>query len=300
MNVSVIIPTFKRPRQLLECLEALSVQQLNEPWEVIVVDDGTSEPVHPRVERLIASRHWRLIRQDNAGPASARNRGVSEARGDFIAFTDDDCKPEPEWLQRLLRAARQSPAALVGGSTVNGLKSDFFASVSQLIVDFVYRYFNADPSDAFFLASNNILCRREQFMALGGFDASFSRAGAEDRDFCDRWRMRGWPILWRQEARIEHFHAQTFAQFVDLYIRYGRGAYRYQVMRRRRGSCSLHLEFGFHKGLPASVWRHCRGQGRLMMGLATVSALVVWQTANIAGFLFEAVSAWLRRDFTRG
>jgi hypothetical protein len=67
-------------------------------------------------------------------------------------------------------------------------------------------------------------------LELGGFDESFPRAGAEERDFCDRRRMGGWPIVWRPEAPIEHRHGQWFRQFVDLYVRYGRGAYRCQAI----------------------------------------------------------------------
>jgi GT2 family glycosyltransferase len=287
--VTVIVPTYRRPRQLQACLEALAAQRLDEPWEVVVVDDGSPEPPDHRVESLVAARGWRLVRQANAGPSAARNRGVQEARGGFIAFTDDDCLPEPAWLETLLRAARERPSALVGGTTVNGLTGDFFASTSQLIVDLVYEHFNADPDDGYFLASNNILCSRERFLEIGGFDESFPRAGAEDRDFCDRWRMRGWPIVWRPEARVEHRHGQSFRQFVDLYIRYGRGAYRYQAIRKERGSGTMREDLGFHKTLPRRVWRHLKQQGGVGAGIATIAALGIWQVANAAGFVLEAV-----------
>jgi GT2 family glycosyltransferase len=287
--VSVVVPTYRRPRQLRACIEALAAQDLQEPWEVVVVDDGSPEPPDPGVESLMAARGWRLIRQANAGPSAARNRGVREARGEFIAFTDDDCLPEPALLETLLRAARDRPNALVGGTTVNGLTGDFFASTSQLIVDLVYEHFNADPDDGYFLASNNVLCSRERFLELGGFDESFPRAGAEDRDFCDRWRMRGWPIVWRPEARVEHRHGQSFRQFVDLYVRYGRGAYRYQAIRKKRGSGTMREDLGFHRTLPRRVWRRLKHPGREGTGIATIAALGVWQVANAAGFLLEAV-----------
>jgi GT2 family glycosyltransferase len=287
--VSVVVPTYRRPRQLRACIEALAAQDLQEPWEVVVVDDGSPEPPDPGVESLMAARGWRLIRQANAGPSAARNRGVREARGEFIAFTDDDCLPEPALLETLLRAARDRPNALVGGTTVNGLTGDFFASTSQLIVDLVYEHFNADPDDGYFLTSNNVLCSRERFLELGGFDESFPRAGAEDRDFCDRWRMRGWPIVWRPEAHVEHRHGQSFRQFVDLYVRYGRGAYRYQAIRKKRGSGTMREDLGFHRTLPRRVWRRLKHPGREGTGIATIAALGVWQVANAAGFLLEAV-----------
>jgi GT2 family glycosyltransferase len=299
ITVSVVVPTYRRPRQLQACLEALAAQTLLEPWEVVVVDDGSPEPPVPSVESLVAARGWQLVRQANAGPSAARNRGVREARGEFIAFTDDDCLPEPGWLEMLLQEARARPNALVGGTTVNGLTADFFASTSQLIVDLVYEHFNADPDHGYFLASNNILCSRAGFQEVGGFDESFPRAGAEDRDFCDRWRMWGWPIAWRPEARVEHRHGQSFRQFVDLYIRYGRGAYRYQAIRKERGSGTMREDLGFHKMLPRRAWRRLKQQGRVGAGIATVSALSVWQVANAAGFLLEAILASENRTSTR-
>lgn len=289
VTVSVIVPTYRRPRQLQACLEALAAQTMQDPWEVVVVDDGSPEPPLPSVESLVAARGWRLVRQANAGPSAARNRGVREARGEFIAFTDDDCRPEPSWLVVLLREAQARPHALVGGTTVNGLTGDFFATTSQLIVDLVYEHFNADPAHGYFLASNNILCSRAGFQELGCFDESFPRAGAEDRDFCDRWRMRGWPIVWQPEARVEHRHGQSFRQFVELYIRYGRGAHRYQAMRKQRGSGTMREDLSFHKMLPRRLWWRLKQRGRVGSGIATVAALSVWQMANATGFLLEAI-----------
>ncbi len=301
MVVTVVVPTYRRPRPLRACLEALAEQTFPEPWEVVVVDDGSPEPPEPDVERLVADRGWRLVRQANAGPSAARNRGVQEARGEFVAFTDDDCLPDPTWLQVLVGTARERPKALVGGTTFNGLSRDFFAATSQLIVDLVYEHFNADPDDGYFLASNNILCARERFLEVGGFDETFPRAGAEDRDFCDRWRMKNWPIVWRPAARVEHRHAQNLRQFVDLYIRYGRGAYRYQAIRKQRGSGTMREDMGFHRTLPRRVISHIRREGGLRTAIATLAALGIWQAANAAGFFVEALtSAAGRRGAGRG
>lgn len=293
--VTVVIPTHGRPRQLRACLEALAAQTLDEPWEVVVVDDGSPEPLQLGRDGLPDRPGWRLIRQANAGPSAARNRGVQEARGEFVAFTDDDCLPEPTWLEAVVRAARERPNSLVGGTTLNGLTGDLFASTSQLVVDLVYEHFNADPDDAYFLASNNLLCSRERFVEIGGFDETFPRAGAEDRDFCDRWRSRRWPIIWRPESRVLHRHAQTFRQFLELHVRYGRGAWRYQAMRKRRGSGTLREDLGFHGTLPRRVRSRLAKQGNLVSGGATVAALCAWQLANAAGFLLEAVGSSMPR-----
>jgi GT2 family glycosyltransferase len=289
--VTVVIPTFRRPERLLACLEALAKQTFREPWDIVVVDDGSPQPIAEALGDRPHGLDVRVIRQPNAGPARARNLGVEAARGSLIAFTDDDCRPEPAWLETLVRAGRERDGALVGGTTVNGLPQELYATASQFIVDLVYAHFNADPDRSYFLASNNLLCERARFLELGGFDATFPRAGAEDRDFCDRWRMRAWPIVWRPEARVVHFHSQTVRAFIDLHVRYGRGAYLYQAKRRERQSGTMSDDLGFHRSLVRRLRiRSSRlpdGQGRLRLFLA----LGVWQVANALGFAAEALSA---------
>ena len=287
--ITVVIPTHARPRQLSACLEALVGQRLDVPWEVVVVDDGSPAPLDAIAEEFSQRLDLRIERQANAGPARARNRGVAVARGRLIAFTDDDCLPEPDWLGALLHRESLTPGAMVGGTTINGLNGDLFASASQLIVDLVYDHFNADPSRATFLTSNNLLCTRERFEALGGFDVSFPRAGAEDRDFCDRWKMAGWPLVWEPAARIEHRHAQNFGKFVDLHYRYGRGAYLHHRRRLERGSRGVVQDIAFHTSILPRL-RTLRGDRRVAgRTVAILAAFGIWQAANAAGFAREAL-----------
>jgi GT2 family glycosyltransferase len=297
-NVSVVIPTYGRPGQLTGCLAALGRQALpREAFEVVVVDDGSPIPLDGVIASIDDGLRPRLVRQANAGPATARNRGVNEARGTLVAFTDDDCRPEPDWLAALVAAEHRFPGALVGGSTINGLPRELFASASQLIIDMVYDHFNVEPSDAYFLTSNNMLCNREAYLSIGGFDASFPRAGAEDRDFCDRWRAAGRRLAWVPEARIEHRHSQSLRKFLDLHYRYGRGAHRYQSIRRSRGTGTMKQDLGFHASLPRRLWRALGRERGMLRRAQLAGALCLWQVANAAGFLAEA---WSPRGGPRG
>ncbi len=287
--ITVVIPTYARPSPLAACLMALAAQRCQAPFEVVVVDDGSPQPLDSVAEAFQGRLDLRLERQLNAGPGRARNRGVAVARGRLIAFTDDDCLPEPDWLGALLRREALTPGAMIGGTTINGLDKELFASASQLIVDLVYDHFNADPSRATFLTSNNVLCPRERFEALGGFDVTFPRAGAEDRDFCDRWRAAGWPLVWEPEARVEHRHAQTLRKFVDLHYRYGRGAYLHHRRRVERGSKGIVHDIGFHVSILPRL-RRLRGDPRVAgRTLAILAALGIWQGANVVGFAREAL-----------
>ena len=290
--VSVVIPTYARPRQLRGCLEDLAQQTLDpDAFEVVVVDDGSPEGVGALAQAFAGRLHIRVFRQVNAGPGAARNRGASEAAGALIAFTDDDCRPSPAWLETMLAGERSRPGALVGGSTRNGLSHRLFSEASQWIVDMVYEHFNRNHENAYFFASNNIAWGRESYQAIGGFDQSFPRAGAEDRDFCDRWRAAGMPLIWRPAASIEHFHPQTLASFLDLHYRYGRGAWTYHSKRRLRSTGTMSDDLGFHATLPRSILRGLARYPGAWRKLQFCSALLLWQRANVAGFATESLAS---------
>jgi glycosyltransferase involved in cell wall biosynthesis len=282
INATVVIPTYGRSESLHHTLAALAKQDMR-GFEVVVVDDGSPEPVTEDVAPTTDIFELRIIRQQNAGPAAARNRGAREARGEILAFTDDDCLPQPTWLSTLVQELSSHPDALVGALTFNGLPNNNWSATSQLIIDLVYDHFNRDPANAYFLASNNLACRRELFLKLVGFDGAFPRAGAEDRDFCDRWRMTKRPIRLLRQPLIEHLHAQTFAKFLNLHYRYGRGAYLYQIKRKKRASGTMAEDLGFHRALLQNLPPHL-GSIQFWQRVLRVFALASWQLANAAGF----------------
>jgi glycosyltransferase involved in cell wall biosynthesis len=294
-TVSVVIPTRNRPRALESCLGALGRQTLPAgSFEVIVVDDGSEPPIALDRARWSARFELRLVCQKNTGPAGARNRGVAAARGEYLAFTDDDCVPTPTWLETLVATLGEHPEALVGGSTYNGLKNDLFAETSQRILEMVYGYFNRNPANAMFFASNNIAVRRNMYLESGGFDAEFDSPAAEDREFCDRWRMQKRPLMWEPAARIEHRHAQGLSGFIRLHWRYGQGAYLYQAKRKQRASGTMMEDLGFHRSLPRAVWSAIADLPRGTQ-LRLLSTLMLWQLANALGFFWAAVRQLISR-----
>jgi GT2 family glycosyltransferase len=218
-DISVIIPTFNRGEELQCCLDRLVSQSLDKArFEVLVVDDGSQPPAGPAANglRLV------VLRQKNRGPAAARNLGASHARGEILAFTDDDCRPQAGWLEALLEAARRQPGALLGGATRNGLQDNPFAEASQLIQDQVYRWYNSSADEAAFFASNNMAAPRRAFLDLGGFNPAFRTA--EDRELCDRWRAAGRRLLYVAGAEVIHARRLTLGSFMRQHFAYGRGA----------------------------------------------------------------------------
>ena len=230
---TVIVPTFNRPRQLAACLQALAgLDYPHERMEVIVIDDGSPEAPTEAVETVSHQIAVTLLRQANAGPAMARNTGAAQAKGELLAFTDDDCAPDAQWLRALavpFSTAREP--LLVGGRTVNSLAQDACAAASQSLVDYLYAYYNTRPGGARFFASNNIALSVEGFHALGGFDTTFRSAAGEDRDFCDRWLGQGFGLVYAPDALICHAHGMTLSAFWTQHFRYGQAAFRFHQSR---------------------------------------------------------------------
>src|SRR5262245_617213 len=277
---SIVIPTYARSMQLAECLNSLAALTYpHDRFEVIVVDDGGEMPLTAIVDRFARELDLTLITQARAGPAAARNTGVARAKGNFLAFTDDDCQPQPDWLQKLGARLEATPARLIGGRTLNGLSDNPYSAASQFILDSVYSYYNSGAGGARFFASNNLAMPVEGFHTLGGFDPSFRTS--EDRDLCDRWLQHGYRMTYAPEAIVYHSHQLTLRNFWRQHFNYGRGAFRFHQMRARRGAGHLRPDLKFYMSLlHASFLKEYR-QIRLFPILA------LWQVANITGFLWE-------------
>src|SRR5436190_7962390 len=240
---SVIIPTDGRPRQLAACLQSLAcIEYPGDRFEVIVVDDGSKTPPEAVVTSFRDNIDVTLLTQAHAGPAAARNTGAKQARGTFLAFTDDDCMPKADWLQKLAERFDETPDHLIGGRTLNALPDNPYSTASQTLIDYLYTYYNPTFNQACFLTSNNLAVPAVQFRAVGGFDASFPLAAAEDRDFCDRWRHRGYRMIYAPEVLVSHAHSLTLRTFVRQHFRYGRGAFHFHHARTQRGQSRIRLE----------------------------------------------------------
>lgn len=237
---SIIVPTYNRPAELFECLEALASQTLpRERFEIVVVDDGSESPPEGEVLAWTDRVDIRLVCRNNGGPSAARNTGARRARGRFLAFTDDDCRPAAGWLAALEVASASTPDALLGGSTVIGNPRNPYSLASQQLVTYLYEYYNRDPERATFFASNNMAVPADHFGALGGF-ALTPTGTAEDRELCHRWRQSRRQLRFVEEAVVYHSHLLTRQGFMAQHFDYGRGAvYFHRGLARQGGSLRL-------------------------------------------------------------
>jgi GT2 family glycosyltransferase len=284
-SFSIVIPTYARPGRLCACLESLTrLEYPRERFEVIVVDDGSPVPPHGCIADLPDHLNVRLLVQSHSGPANARNTGARAATGKFIAFTDDDCVPEPDWLKELAAVFSAVPDAAIGGRTINGLPQNPFSRASQLLIDYIYCYYNAVPGRCGFFTSNNLAVPSRLFHELKGFDTWFPLAAAEDRDFCDRWQHRGHRMAYAPKAVVHHLHELKFRSFWQQHFNYGRGAslfHRARAIRRHEGIRFEPLSF-YANLLRAPFARNSGGRALMICALLFVS-----QVANASGFCWD-------------
>ncbi|BBL77331.1 glycosyltransferase [Methylomagnum ishizawai] len=282
---SIVIPTYNRPGPLRQCLLALAALDYPaECYEVIVVDDGGHGSLDEAVAGLDTRFRLRSLRQNNAGPGAARNAGAAVADGEYLAFTDDDCRPEPGWLRAFAVGFAVRPGDLLGGRTLNGLAGNLYSEASQSLQAWFYDHCAGCASPLRFFASNNLGLSTARFRELGGFDTATLRFASEDREFCGRWLAAGGALGYVPDAMVRHYHDLDPVRFWRQHFAYGRGAYRLRLARRRRGLPPLP---GDRAWMWASVSRYpCAepGPGRK---LALAGLALATHVANLAGYLFE-------------
>ncbi len=282
---SIVIPTYNRPERLAACLSAIATLDYpGDRFEVVVVDDGSSVDLTSVVKPFESLLQLQFIQQSNSGPASARNRGVQAAQGEWIAFTDDDCSPLPHWLKAFSAVLAAHPDAMVGGKTLNDLAENVYSTASQQLIDYLYDYYNQTTKTIQFFASNNIAMGRDRFLEMGGFDVSFPLAAAEDREFCDRWLQTGFQMKFVPEAQILHAHHLSLTSFWRQHFGYGRGAFCFHQVRAKRKAEPIQVEpLSFYTDL----LRYPLKVKSQHPGLAISSLFLLSQVATTAGFFRE-------------
>ncbi len=214
---SVIVCTCNGAPRISRCLAA--VQQLDHPaFETIVVDDGSADGTAELVAHQFPG--VRLVRTVPSGLSAARNAGAAAARGAILAFTDDDCQPDREWLARLEAAFGDGRWAAVGGPNLPPPP----ASCSEAVVAAAPgapSHVMLDDAEAEHLPGCNLAVRREAFERVGGFDPRFRTAG-DDVDFCWRLRDAGMRVGFCPTAFVWHARRPDAPGYLAQQAGYGR------------------------------------------------------------------------------
>jgi glycosyltransferase involved in cell wall biosynthesis len=204
-QIAVVAATHNRSDRLAALLDALRAQTIGrERFEVVIVDDASSDDTR---ELLADAAHrgdlaLTVLRHDvSRGPAAARNAGWRTASAPIVAFTDDDCRPSPGWLEAGIRAMAAT-ANGTGEAVVQGLTEPDPAEADRLGP--FTRSLNVPKLDHWY-ATANMFYSRPTLERLDGFDeVTFSRPGGEDTDLAWRAIGEGVPTAFSDEARVWH------------------------------------------------------------------------------------------------
>jgi glycosyltransferase involved in cell wall biosynthesis len=281
-SFSIIIPTYNRPERLYRCIESLaSLDYSKSYFEVIVVDDGSSIPQKDIITYFQNKLDITLINKSHSGPGSARNAGAKVAKGSFLAFTDDDCRPAPDWLEMYALGFGDTPDCVIGGCTKNGLPHNPYATATQMLIDYLYERL---PARSKFFTTNNMALSSKIFRETGGFDERFPLAGGEDREFCHRLISRGINLVHEPNARVFHYHDSNFKNFCFQHYRYGRGSCLFHLISER-GSLMRPTPEPFSFYLDLIKIPHVKTSGLQMVRLSKL--LFTAQVAGLIGCLIE-------------
>lgn len=289
MDVSVIVPAYNSAATLGDCLAALNEQTVGRKrYDIIVIDDGSTDAT-----AAVAAEHGaRVLRQSNQGAAAARNRGVEEASGAIVAFTDADCVPARTWLAELI--------APFADPEIAGTKGAYRTRQSALVARFVQieyeeRYeLMSQARYIDFVDTYSAAYRRDVFLRNDGFNTAFAGASDEDQEFSFRLAERGYKMVFVPSAIVYHRHPAGVSAYARR--KHKTGYWKALVLRLHPEKAvrdthtpgSLKVQIGVVAlSLPLLVLAALLG--RLWLGLLAAAALLA------ASFARFAITAW-RKD----
>ena len=232
MRASVVIPTYNRLEQLRNVVSAAQGQSrpAGAELELVVVDDGSSDGTWDWLEEQSEIDGFKAVRQDNSGPAKARNRGVEAATGEIILFLGDDTVPQPGWLALHLEEHRlfggSGPLAVLGyTSFAPDIDSPFLRYINEYGAQFGYLLIEDPHAVPFnFFYTSNVSLPRDELVRLGGFREDFPAAAWEDIEFAYRAVKDGLTIHYQPKARTDHRHCIRPRTFCSRQRTSGRSA----------------------------------------------------------------------------
>ena len=212
----MIIPVLDGADVLGGCLDALGAQIDAPSFEVLVVDNGSSDetPVVARSHPVAPC----LLHESGRGPYAARNRGIEAARGRVLAFTDADCVPEHNWLRCGLSEI-DAGADLVGGAVVQHRRDE--ASVWERYDRATYLDQGRFVAEESFAATANLWVRKEVVDQIGGFRPELVASG--DLEFGQRATAAGFRLVHSPNARVGHHPRATLGDTWRLHRKLGSG-----------------------------------------------------------------------------
>jgi len=250
MDAAIIIPTFNRCDVLIQTLGNLSKLDYPESrWELVVVDDGSNDNTEMAVRTWINCNRLRAryIRQENSGPAKARNLGVAATRAEVLVFIDNDILVQPDFLQKHVEAITKNRGCWIMGRiafSAKLLETPFGRYRASLTEKFYDLHSSNKIEETNGITAANLSLPISDFNRLGAFDEKFTIASSEDWDLGIRAREMGIKVLYHPGITVVHNDwAVSLEKFCErqmlysvsdvlLWQKYGRKSPRFELIRQ--------------------------------------------------------------------
>ena len=268
---TVVVPTSNRAGYLAVTLSSLAEQDIDRPYEVIAIDDGSTD----RTPEVIAEAGVRSIRHEHPeGPNARRNEGIRAARSDLILLVDDDTWVPPGWLRAMVEGADRHPEADAFGGPIHArLEGPAPRTCGREQPPITSLDLGPRDREAELVWSANMALRREAFERVGPFDERFTTGGDEE-DWIRRLRAAGGRVVYLADARLDHRRSGDDARLRSLMrsaYRRGRNMRAYDGMRGVEPGLGHELRVlagcGWHtvrRGCPQGLVMGAHSAGRLV------------------------------------
>jgi glycosyltransferase involved in cell wall biosynthesis len=215
--ISFIICTYNREKYIYECLSRLAKNTAKEDWEIVLVNNNSTDGTAAECERFVADykpTNYRYFVETQQGLSYARNRGVAEAKGDWLVFLDDDALVESDYITNLQRNIAEHPETKAFGGAIEpffeGETPSWLSPWSMMFVSAIdlgnrVRTFAANQ----YPVGANMGILKEAIKRVGLFNTSLGRVGdnllgGEEKDIFNRLRAQGMPILYFPDIKVKH------------------------------------------------------------------------------------------------
>jgi len=211
----VVIPVYNRKNFIEQCLSSVLQQQFSGDYEVIVIDDGSTDGTGEILKQFLPKIRLHTHGK-NEGLSSARNRGIQLSQGRFIAMLDSDCVAAPDWLEKIIQPFDADSGIMIVGGHVNDAPPRNYWEIVNKGINFVSHH----SGNVEHVIGCNMALRRE-FALQNPFDECPGFAAGDDTELCLRCRCQGFKVYYTREAAVVHYHRSSFRSSLTQQFFYG-------------------------------------------------------------------------------
>ncbi|MEW6144001.1 MAG: glycosyltransferase [Thermodesulfobacteriota bacterium] len=279
--ITVVVPFYNAEKYITGCIESLITQRFPaENYEIIFVDNNSTDPSSDIVKRY---PRIKLVSESRQSPYSARNKGIEEASGRIVAFTDPDCVAFPDWLAEIEKALSETEVLVVLGQNLMGNDSLLLSMIQDYENEKELYTFSSGDGSIYFGHTNNMAVRREIFDDLGMF---IERERGADTIFVNgvvkKYSSRA--VEFRESMKVRHMEIEKPLDYYKKVFTYGRSRKLYKhivnippISYSQRLSIYKNVIKKKHYSFPKSA----------MLFLLLLAGVIFWQAGAMSAGVYN-------------